>query len=57
VGQGLLPKLLLMKLTAQPPGSNQKELDEVINFIIKQRVDDFQVPLELLAKYSALFER
>jgi hypothetical protein len=57
VGEGLLPKLLLMKLGARAAGGDQKDLDEVIDLITKQRVDDFQVPLDLLARYNEVIER
>ncbi|HEU4399162.1 MAG TPA: hypothetical protein VFU54_15165 [Actinomycetota bacterium] len=57
VGEGLLPKLLLIKLAARPVGSDSKDLDEVIELITRQRVDEFQVPLDMLAKYTAVIER
>jgi hypothetical protein len=57
VGEGLLPKLLLIKLAARPAGGDSKELDEVIDLITRQRVDDFEVPFDMLAKYTAVIER
>jgi hypothetical protein len=57
VGEGLLPKLLLIKLGARPAGGDPKDLDEVIELVTQLRVDNFKVPLELLAKYTDVMER
>jgi hypothetical protein len=57
VGEGLVPKLLLMKLAARPAGADPKDLDEVIALLTRQRVDDFQVPFDLLARYKAVIEQ
>lgn len=57
VGEGLLPKLLLIKLAGRPAGGDSKELDEVIELITRQRVQDFEVPLGLLERYRTVIER
>jgi hypothetical protein len=57
VGKGLLPKLLLIKLGARPAGGDHKDLDEVIDIVTQLRVDNFKVPLELLAQYTEVMER
>lgn len=57
VGEGLLPKLLLIKLGARPAGGDHKDLDEVIEIVTQLRVDNFKVPLELLAQYTGVMER
>jgi hypothetical protein len=57
VGEGLLPKLLLMKLAGRPAGGDSKELDEVIELLTRQRVQDFEVPLDLLERYRTVIER
>jgi hypothetical protein len=57
VGEGLLPKLLLIKLAGRPAGGDSKELDEVIELLTRQRVQDFQVPLDLLERYRTVIER
>jgi hypothetical protein len=57
VGEGLVPKLLLMKLGARPAGGDPRELDEVIDLVTQLRVDNFKVPLELLGQYRGVMER
>jgi hypothetical protein len=57
VGEGVLPKLLLIKLGARPAGGDPKEIDEVIELMKQVKVDDFKVPLELLANYTHVMER
>jgi hypothetical protein len=57
VGEGLVPKLLLMKLGARPAGGDPKELDEVIDLVTQLRVDNFRVPLDLLGQYRDVMER
>jgi hypothetical protein len=57
MGEGLLPKLLLIKLGARPAGGDQKDLDEVIEIVTQLRVDNFKIPLELLAQYIDVMER
>lgn len=57
MGEGLLPKLLLIKLGARPAGGDHKDLDEVIEIVTQLRVDNFKVPLELLAKFTDVMER
>jgi hypothetical protein len=57
VGEGVLPKLLLIKLGARPAGGDPREIDEVIELMKQVKVDDFKVPLELLAKYTDVMER
>jgi hypothetical protein len=57
MGEGLLPKLLLIKLGARPAGGDPKDLDEVIDIVTQLRIDNFKVPLELLAKYTHVMER
>lgn len=56
VGEGVLPKLLLIKLGARPAGGDSKEIDEVIELMKQIKVDDFKVPLELLANYTEVME-
>ena len=51
VGEGLIPKLLLIKLGARPAGGESKDLDEVIDLVTQLRIDNFKVPLDLLANY------
>jgi hypothetical protein len=57
VGEGVLPKLLLIKLGARPAGGDPREIDEVIELMKQVKVDDFKVPLDLLAKYAGVMER
>jgi hypothetical protein len=57
LGEGVLPKLLLIKLGARPAGGDSKEIDEVIELMKQVKVDDFKVPLELLAGYTEVMER
>jgi hypothetical protein len=57
VGEGVIPKLLLIKLGARPAGGDPKEIDEVIELMKQVKVDDFKVPLELLADYTHVMER
>ena len=57
VGEGVLPKLLLIKLGARPAGGDPREIDEVIELMKQVKVDDFKVPLELLANYTHVMER
>lgn len=57
VGEGVIPKLLLIKLGARPAGGDPKEIDEVIELMKQVKVDDFKVPLELLANYTHVMER
>ena len=57
MGEGLLPKLLLIKLGARPAGGNPKDLDEVIDIVTQLRIDNFKVPLDLLANYTHVMER
>jgi hypothetical protein len=57
MGDGVLPKLLLIKLGARPAGGDPKDLDEVIDIVTQLRIDNFKVPLELLAKYTHVMER
>ena len=57
VGEGVIPKLLLIKLGARPAGGDPKEIDEVIELMKQVKVDDFKVPLELLASYTHVMER
>jgi hypothetical protein len=57
MGEGLLPKLLLIKLGARPAGGDPKDLDEVIDIVTQLRVDNFKVPLDLLARYTDVMER
>jgi hypothetical protein len=57
LGEGLLPKLLLIKLGARPAGGDSKELNEVIDLVTQLRIDNFKVPLDLLANYTHVMER
>jgi hypothetical protein len=52
IGEGVLPELLLIRLAARPAGGDPKEIDEVIELMKQAKVDDFKVPLELLARYT-----
>lgn len=52
-----LPKLLLIRLGARAAGGDPKELDEIIELMTQTRVENFKVPLELLAQYAQLMER
>jgi hypothetical protein len=52
IGEGVLPELLLIRLAARPAGGDPKEIDEVIELMKQAKVDDFRVPLELLARYT-----
>jgi hypothetical protein len=56
-GEGLLEKLLLMKLGARPAGGDPKEVDEVIGIITQLQVDKLKVPLDLLVTYRQVMER